>query len=66
MFHFGERDAHIPQSAVNKIKADVPNGIFYSYPADHGFNCTDRASFEPTSAKLAMDRSLEFFHRYMG
>jgi carboxymethylenebutenolidase len=66
MFHFGEKDAHIPQSAVNKIKADVPNGIFHTYPADHGFNCTDRASYEPTSAKLALDRSLEFFHRYVG
>jgi carboxymethylenebutenolidase len=66
MFHFGEKDAHIPLSAVEKIKADVPGGIFFLYPADHGFNCTDRASFEPASAKLALERSLEFFHRHVG
>jgi carboxymethylenebutenolidase len=66
MFHFGEKDAHIPLSAVEKIKTEVPGGIFYLYPADHGFNCTDRASFEPASAKLALERSLEFFHRHVG
>jgi carboxymethylenebutenolidase len=66
MFHFGEKDAHIPLSAVEKIKAEVPEGIFHLYPADHGFNCTDRASFEPASAKLALQRSLEFFHRHVG
>jgi carboxymethylenebutenolidase len=66
LFHFGEKDTHIPQSTVEKIKAAVPAGIFFLYPADHGFNCTDRASFEPKSAKLALDRSLEFFHRHVG
>jgi carboxymethylenebutenolidase len=66
MFHFGEKDSHIPKSAVDKIRADVPAGIFHIYPADHGFNCTDRASYEPESAKLALQRSLEFFHKYVG
>jgi carboxymethylenebutenolidase len=66
MFHFGEKDSHIPQSAVDKIRADVPAGIFHLYPAGHGFNCTDRASFEPASAKLALQRSLEFLHTYVG
>jgi carboxymethylenebutenolidase len=66
LFHFGEKDTHIPQSTVEKIKAAVPAGIFFLYPADHGFNCTDRSSFEPKSAKLALDRSLEFFHRHVG
>jgi carboxymethylenebutenolidase len=66
LFHYGEKDAHIPSSTVEKIKAAVPSGIFFIYPADHGFNCTDRASFEPQSAKLALERSLEFFHRHVG
>jgi carboxymethylenebutenolidase len=66
MFHYGEKDTHIPQSTVEKIKAAVPGGVFYLYPADHGFNCTDRASFEAQSAKIALDRSLEFFHRHVG
>jgi carboxymethylenebutenolidase len=66
MFHFGEKDSHIPTSAVDKIKADVPGGIFHLYPAGHGFNCTDRDSFDPESAKLALQRSLEFFHKHVG
>jgi carboxymethylenebutenolidase len=66
MFHFGEKDTHIPPSAVEKVKAAYPEGIYHLYPADHGFNCTDRASFEPASAKLALERSLEFLHRLVG
>jgi carboxymethylenebutenolidase len=66
MFHFGEKDAHIPLSAVEKIKAGVPQGIFYLYPAGHGFNCTDRESYDPASAKLSLERSLEFFHQHVG
>ena len=66
LFHFGEKDAHIPRSAVEQIRAAYPEGVYHLYPADHGFNCTDRASFEPTSAKLALQRSVEFLHRHVG
>jgi carboxymethylenebutenolidase len=66
MFHFGEKDAHIPPIAVEQIKSAYPEGVFHLYPAEHGFNCTDRASFEPASAKLALQRSLDFLHRYVG
>jgi carboxymethylenebutenolidase len=66
MFHFGEKDAHIPLSAVDQIKTAYPQGIYHLYPADHGFNCTDRASFEPASAQLALQRSLEFLQRHVG
>jgi carboxymethylenebutenolidase len=66
MFHFGEKDSHIPLSSVEQIKAAYPQGVYHLYAADHGFNCTDRASFEPASAKLALERSLEFLHRYIG
>jgi carboxymethylenebutenolidase len=66
MFHFGENDAHIPLSAVEQIKAAYPQGSYHLYPAGHGFNCTDRASFDAACAKLALERSLEFLHRYVG
>ena len=66
MFHFGDQDAHIPPSTVAEIKAAFPQGIYYSYHAGHGFNCTDRASFDPESAALALERSLEFLHRTVG
>lgn len=66
LFHFGESDASIPLSVVAQIKAAVPEGVFHVYPAGHGFNCTERQSFEPVSAKLALERSLEFLHRHIG
>jgi carboxymethylenebutenolidase len=66
MFHFGEKDTHIPLSAIEEIKAAYPDGVYHLYPAEHGFNCTDRASFDPTSSKLALERSLKFLHRYIG
>jgi carboxymethylenebutenolidase len=66
MFHFGEKDASIPLSVIEQIKAAVPEGIFHLYPAGHGFNCTERQSFEPVSAALALERSLEFLHRNIG
>jgi carboxymethylenebutenolidase len=66
MFHFGEKDAHIPLTAIEQIKAAYPQGVYHLYPAGHGFNCTDRTSFDAASAKLALERSLEFLHRYVG
>jgi carboxymethylenebutenolidase len=66
MFHFGDKDAHIPLTAVDQIKAAYPEGLYHIYAADHGFNCTDRPSFEPQSAALAFERSLEFFKQNVG
>jgi carboxymethylenebutenolidase len=66
MFHFGEKDTHIPRTAIAQIEAAYPQGIYHLYPADHGFNCTDRASFDPPSAKLALERSVAFFNKYIG
>ena len=65
MYHFGARDAHIPISDVDKIKAADPRGEFFIYPADHGFNCDQRASFDPASAALARERSLAFLAKYV-
>jgi carboxymethylenebutenolidase len=66
MFHFGEKDAHIPMSDVEQVKKAYPLGLYYTYPADHGFNCNDRASYDAASAQLAFDRSIEFLHRHVG
>ncbi len=60
MYHFGERDPHITMGDVEKIRAADPNGIFHLYPADHGFNCEDRGSYDAASAKLALERTLTF------
>jgi carboxymethylenebutenolidase len=61
MYHFGERDKHITLDDVATIKAAHPEGTYHIYPADHGFNCDQRASFDASSAALARERTLAFF-----
>lgn len=65
MYHFGERDPYIPSTDVEKIRAVDTTGIFHTYPADHGFNCEDRAAYDPASAELALDRTLAFLAAQM-
>ena len=64
-YHFGELDKHIPASDIAKIKAAHPQGEFYTYPADHGFNCDQRASYDAASAQLARERALAFFAKHL-
>ncbi|MDQ7979171.1 dienelactone hydrolase family protein [Paraburkholderia sp. SARCC-3016] len=63
-FHYGELDSGIPMSAVGEVKerfAGRDDVEFHIYPnADHGFNCTDRASYHQHSAALAHGRTLTF------
>ncbi len=65
MYHFGEKDPHIPLSDVDKIRAADPNGIFHLYPADHGFNCEERGTYDAPSATLARQRTLQFLAAQM-
>jgi carboxymethylenebutenolidase len=65
MYHFGERDQHITQDDVAKIRAAHPEGIFYTYPADHGFNRDVGSSYDAASAALARERTLEFLARHV-
>jgi carboxymethylenebutenolidase len=65
MYHYGERDKHITPEDVAKVKAAHPEGLFYLYPADHGFNCDQRGSYDAPSAALARKRTLEFFGQYL-
>lgn len=65
ILHFGEKDAHIPMSDVDKIKHAHPKTNVYTYAADHGFNCDHRASYDEASAKLARSRTIEFFSKHL-
>jgi len=65
-FHFGEQDSHIPPSDVEKIRAAFPQGEYHLYAAGHGFNCTDRASYDAAAAVQAFERTTEFFGKYLG
>lgn len=64
-YHFGEKDKSIPPENIEKIRAAHPQGDFHVYPADHGFNCDQRASFDAPSAQLAGERTLAFFARHL-
>lgn len=60
MYHFGEKDPHIPLADIEKIRSADTTGIFHLYPADHGFNCEERPEYDAASAQLALDRTLAF------
>ncbi len=66
IMHFGEKDAHIPMTDVAKIRAALPDATVYVYPADHGFNCNHRGSYDAAAAATARDRTLEFFAKTLG
>ncbi len=66
MMHFGDKDAHIPLSDVEKVRKAHPGVNVNVYAADHGFNCDHRGSYDAAAAKLALSRSLEFFAKNVG
>ncbi|HTK97780.1 MAG TPA: dienelactone hydrolase family protein [Pseudomonadales bacterium] len=66
MMHFGDKDAHIPLSDVDKVRKAHPGVNVNVYAADHGFNCDHRASYDAAAAKLALSRSLDFFAKNVG
>ena len=64
--HFGEKDAGIPLSDVETIKAKRPDVEVFIHPgAQHGFHCDERASYDKTSADTAWPRSMEFFAKHL-
>lgn len=66
MLHFGDRDQSIPMEVVEKVRAAHPSLPVHVYPAGHGFNCEERASYHPESAKLALERTLAFLREHVG
>ncbi len=65
--HFGEKDAGIPLSDVETIKAKRPDVEVFIYPgAQHGFHCDERPSYDKTSADMAWPRSMAFLAKHLG
>ncbi len=61
MYHFGDKDAAIPLTDVEKIKHANPHSALHVYSgAGHGFNCDERASYSAKDADVAFERSIEF------
>lgn len=67
-FHFGARDAHIPQDQVEQIRAAtaaLPGHELYVYDAEHGFHCDERPSYDATASAQAWERTLAFLRRHL-
>src|SRR5579862_2013660 len=63
MLHFGAKDAHIGPDQIEIIRKAHPELPLFVYDAGHGFNCDQRKDYEPQSANLARERTLEFFRK---
>jgi len=66
ILHFGETDKAIPMDDVERIKKAHPDVPVYLYPAGHGFNSDRRADYDPDSARVARQRTLELFRTHSG
>jgi carboxymethylenebutenolidase len=64
--HFGDKDMHIPMTHVNELRKLHPDVQIFDYPADHGFHCDERGSWDAPASKQAMARTLEHFAKYVG
>ncbi len=59
--HFGELDKHIGPDQWEAVRSKHPEVAIFTNPdADHGFNCSERASYNPDASLLARSRTLEF------
>lgn len=65
LLHFGDRDKSIPLAEVEEIRRAHPDITIHIYPAEHGFNCTARPSYNPVAADLARQRTLDFLTEHI-
>lgn len=65
MCHFGEQDHAIPIDGVRAFAQAHKAVEVHVYPAQHGFNCDQRASYDAASAALARERTHAFFARHL-
>ena len=64
--HFGEKDAGIPLTDVETVKAKRPDVEVFIYPgAQHGFHCDERPSYDKASSDFAWPSSIEFFAKHL-
>ncbi len=66
ILHFGDKDMHIPMTHVNELRSLHPGVTIYDYPADHGFHCDERGSWDAAASKQAMERTKAFFAKHVG
>lgn len=66
MLHFGEHDKMPSAEQARAIAARHPQATAHFYPAGHGFNCDQRASYDAASSQRARTRTLEFLAHHLG
>ncbi len=64
--HFGDQDHWIALDTVQAFQQAHPEVQVHVYPANHGFNCDQRGSYNAAAAQLARERTLAFFARHLG
>ncbi len=67
---YGDLDQGIPVEDVEALreavaKAPVETEVVRYADAEHGFNCDQRPSYNPTAAKHAWHRTLDWFDRHL-
>jgi len=65
MVHFGNQDHWIPMDTVEAFQKAQPGVQVFVYDANHGFNCDQRGSYNEAAAKLAKQRTLDFFAQHL-
>ena len=65
MVHFGNQDHWIPMDTVEAFQKAQPGVQVFVYEANHGFNCDQRGSYNEAAAKLAKQRTLDFFAQHL-
>ena len=63
--HFSDQDHYIPMDSVEAFQMAHPGVQVHVYPAQHGFNCDQRAAGHAPSAALAKERTLAFFAQHL-
>lgn len=66
MAHFGDQDHWIPMEGIQAFSKAHPEVEVHVYPANHGFNCDQRGSYNEAAARLARERTLAFFAARLG
>lgn len=64
--HFGDQDHWIALDSVEAFRQAQPGVTVQVYPANHGFNCDQRGSYNQAAAALALQRTLAFLATHMG
>ncbi len=67
LLHFGSEDAGIPLTMVDAVRDAHPDVEIHVYQgAGHGFNCDQRADYDPAAFALARERTMAHFAEHLG